>query len=165
MTMRRMPVLAQSACVGSPCQPSSTENSTLFSLSGMDYDPSVPASMSIVGTQDMGYYKIYTYQLVNLGGEPLTDPGYSVAEYVSSSDGSATDTSNGIYLPLSDGQLSDRVGFLNPPTGPQITVATQTFTALYQGYFYDLSTVFQHTTVSSGSNNYNVSITTTVIQP
>jgi hypothetical protein len=170
--MRRMPVLAQSqnltqsGCY-SVCLPSDTGNSTasfVFSIPGVAVDPNVPASFSIAGSVDLGFYSIYTYQLNNANGTPLTGPGYSAAEYISPADTSIN--ANGIYMPLNNGQLSDRVGFVNPPTVPANIVTTQTFTALYQGYFYDLSTVFQHQNISSyGSPYYIVTNTVTVINP
>ena len=118
----------------------------------------------MAGSVDLGFYSIYTYQLNNANGTPLTGPGYSAAEYISPADTSIN--ANGVYMPLNEGQLSDRVGFVNPPTAPANIVTTQTFTALYQGYFYDLSTVFQHQNISSyGSPYYIVTNSVTVINP
>jgi hypothetical protein len=173
MTMRRMPVLAQSVgCTGSPClsQPGSSPADPTQIVSWLlgPTDPSsVPGSVSVIPsmTQDMGFYKNYYYQLNNLNGVPLTGPGYQVTEWITG-ENPGDINSNGQYSTVVNGVIGpDRTGFTDsPPDEPYVRSVFQNFTVSYQGVNYDLSTVFMHTTTVTGPP-YTVTINTTTVVP
>jgi len=166
-TMRRMPVLAQSGCY-SLCLTASAANNAVVSpaIPGTDNDPAVPASISVIGSTPSGqlpYLSVYTYQINNSSGMPVTGSGYYAAESVTNT---AFNT-NGQYFSAPNGVITDYVG-LSIVTVPadlygQTLTTTQTYTALYNGYFYNLPTVLQHTISVSSSGS--VSISVSVISP
>jgi len=120
-------------------------------LSGIDWR-TTPGSMSIVSSEPNGDYSTYWfYQLQNLGGGPITDSGYYIAEYITPSTG---DNANGDYTYTFPNNLYiDNVGYQNPPTALDDSVDTQTFGVLYDGYFYHLDTTFQHEHLSVPNAN------------
>jgi hypothetical protein len=130
-----------------------------FSIPGIQNDPTAPASVSIIASSNYGMASVFQYQLNNQNGEPLTGSGYYVAEYMS---GDSGNNSNGHYISAPNGVVTDNVGFIIQADANRHYVATQTFTALYQGYFSDLSTVFQHDNIFNNGNYLN---SVTVIQP
>jgi hypothetical protein len=153
----------QSGCY-SLCMFSDTvaDLSSLTSLLGGD-ESDIPASLSIMGSTltNMPYLYAYQYQINNPYGTPVTGSNYYWAEYGVTADF----TSNGVYLPAPNGVITDYVGlaaYSIPPEyyGASTTPTTQQFNVLYEGYFYDLSTVLLHTTTvgPTGTVTVNVSI-------
>jgi hypothetical protein len=159
-------VLAQSGCY-SLCLPSSAGNNVAIpSVPGTSDDPGVPASISIIGSTPSGflpYVSVYSYQINNKSGVPVTGSDYYAAESISG----AAINSNGHYVQAPNGVITDYVGLAVVTVPHELygaaTTQTQTFSALYGGYFYSLPTVLQHNiSISSGGN---VSISVTINSP
>jgi hypothetical protein len=162
-------LLAQSGCY-SLCLASSAGNgaSSQFQVSipGISVDPGVPASISIIGSTPYGqlpYVSAYSYQINNQFGAPVTGSAYYAAELAT---GPAYNT-NGQYLSAPNGVIKDYVGLTVTAVPPDYygtsTTQTQTYSALYDGYFYAIPTVLQHNISVSSSGN--VSISVTIISP
>jgi uncharacterized protein RhaS with RHS repeats len=111
-----------------------------------------PAKMVILGSNNMGSFSYWYYQLENAQGRPLTGNGYAAAEHVVGQGGI---TSNDNYGDLDNGIFTDIVGWANmvnnvpqsvtlPATMNVDATSMQTFTARYEGRYYNLSTEFEH---------------------
>lgn len=123
----------------------------------------IPSQFVVLENQTLneGSFSYFYYRLQNREGQALTGSGYAVEEHIVPSKG--VHTSEGTFVPLTDGVATDAVGYADWSTGQPmpVTIPTdavvidavfgQTFTVSYGGQEYDLTTVFQHqTSVANG---------------
>ncbi len=125
-------------------QSTSEADQEIFDTSGQSL-PLSPYSLEILpfATLDVGTYSVYSYQLMNVLGEPLTGSGYSLREQVEPAIGI---TSNADFVPMNNGVATDLVGWVPPVLAPQnfLLVTTQTFSVQVHGEIYPLTSQFQH---------------------
>jgi hypothetical protein len=116
-------------------------------------------------TLNEGSFSYFYYQLENAEGQALRGSGYAVEEHIVPSKG--VHTSEGTFVPLTDGVATDVVGYADWSTGQPMSVTIpkdalvidaifgQTFTVSYGGEEFDLTTILQHQTSVANGVVYN----------
>lgn len=116
-------------------------------------------------TINEGSFSYFYYQLENAEGRALTGSGYAVEEHIVPSKG--VHTSEGTFVPLTNGVAQDVVGFADWVGGQPVPVIiptdelvadgvfSQTFTVSYSGQTYNLTTEFLHVSSVANEVAYN----------